>query len=175
MRAGGSAGNSIWIADADGQHAREILKAAGGLHTHWLRFSADGRWVAFCAGARDGEAREIIVVPYAPDRKLRDDEWISISDDQKTDREPFWSPDGRRLFFLSDRDGFRCIWFRPVDPQTGRPTGPAVPYAHFHHRGELLAGPMPSPESIGFTVTNKDLVFTVARSTGNLWQQLPKR
>jgi Tol biopolymer transport system component len=135
------------------------------------RFSPDGRWVAFCAGARDGDAREIIVVPNAPDRKLRDDEWISISEDETTDREPFWSPDGKRLFFISDRDGFRCIWFRPIDPQTGRPSGPAVAYAHFHHSGELLAGPKASTGSIGFTATNKDLVFTVARSTGNLWQQ----
>jgi Tol biopolymer transport system component len=139
------------------------------------RFSPDGRWVAFCAGARDGDAREIIVVPNAPDRKLRNDEWISISEDETTDREPFWAPDGKRLFFISDRDGFRCIWFRPIDPQTGRPSGPAVAYAHFHHSGELLAGPKSSTGSIGFTVTNKDLVFTVARSTGNLWQQRPAR
>ncbi len=134
------------------------------------RFSPNGRWVAFCAGARDGNAREIVVVPNAPDRKLRDDEWISISEGQTSDREPYWSPDGRRLFFISDRDGFRCIWARDVDPDTGRPSGPAVPIAHFHHASELLRGPMPSPVGgIGLTATANALVFTVARSTGSLW------
>jgi Tol biopolymer transport system component len=139
------------------------------------RFSPDGRWVAFCAGALDGNTREIIVVPNAPDRNLRDDEWISMSEGQTTDREPFWSSDGRRLFFISERDGFRCIWARPFDPQTGRPTAPAVEIAHFPHTGELLAGPMASTGSIGLTATKKDLVFTVARSTGNLWRQRATR
>jgi hypothetical protein len=139
------------------------------------RFSPDGHWVAFCARAHDSDAREILVVPNAPERKLRADEWVSISEGQTTEREPFWSPDGRRLFFLSDRDGFRCIWVRDMDPATGRPLGPALAIAHFHNAGELLGGPMASPGSIGLTATYKDLVFTVARSTGNLWQLLPAR
>ena len=139
------------------------------------RFSPDGRWVAFCARSRNGDTREIIVVPNAPERKLRDDEWISISEGETTDREPYWSPDGRRLFFMSDRDGFRCIWYRDMDPETGRPSGPAHSIAHFHNAGELLAGPRGSTGSIGFTATKKDLVFTVARSTGNLWLQRPTR
>jgi Tol biopolymer transport system component len=139
------------------------------------RFSPDGHWVAFCARAHDSDAREILVVPNAPERKLRADEWVSISEGQTTEREPFWSPDGRRLFFLSDRDGFRCIWVRDMDPATGRPLGPAMAIAHFHNAGELLGGPMASPGSIGLTATYKDLVFTVARSTGNLWQLLPAR
>lgn len=139
------------------------------------RFSPNGRWVAFCAGARDGNAREILVVPNAPGRRLRDDEWVSMSEGQTSDREPAWSPDGRRLFFISDRDGFRCIWARDFDPETGRAIGTAVPIAHFHHTGELLRGPMPAPSSIGLTATADALLFTVARSTGNLWWQRPGR
>jgi hypothetical protein len=130
--------------------------------------------VAFCARAQNG-AREIIVVPNAPDRKLRADEWVSISEGQTTDCEPYWSPDGLRLFFISDRDGFHCIWYRNMDPETGQPTAPAIALAHFHNTGEQLAGPRGSFGSIGFTATNKDLVFTVARSTGNIWQQRPAR
>jgi len=135
------------------------------------RFSPNGRWVAFCAFAPDGNAREIVIVPNAPERQLRDDEWISISDGQTSEREPVWSADGRRLFFISDRDGFRCIWVRDIDPETGRPSGPAVAVAHFHHTRELLRGPLASPGSIGFTATAKALVFTVARTIGDIWWQ----
>jgi Tol biopolymer transport system component len=135
------------------------------------RFSPDKRWVAFCAGARDSGAREILVVPNAPGRTLSDDEWVSISEGQTSDREPYWAPNGRRLFFISDRDGFRCIWARDVDPQTGRPTAPAVPIAHFHHARELLRSPWPSSSSIGLTATPDSLIFTVAQSAGNLWWQ----
>jgi len=135
------------------------------------RFSPDRRWVAFSAGARDSGAREIVVVPNAPGRKLAGDEWVSISEGEISDREPYWAPDGRRLFFISDRDGFRCIWGRDIDPHTGRPAGPAVPIAHFHHARELLGSPVPTPGAIGLTATADALVFTVAESTGNLWRQ----
>jgi len=134
-------------------------------------FSPNGHWVAFCASAPDGNGREIFIVPNAPDRQLRDDEWISISDGETSDRQPAWSTDGRRLFFISDRDGFRCIWARDIDQETGRPSGPAVAIAHFHHARELLRGPMASPGSIGLTATTKALIFTVARSIGDIWWQ----
>jgi Tol biopolymer transport system component len=135
------------------------------------RFSPDKRWVAFCAVTRDSGAREIVIVPNAPHRTLREDEWISISEGQTSDREPYWSPDGRRLFFISDRDGFRCIWARDVDPQTGKPAGSPVSIAHFHHARELLRSPRPASGSIGLTATADTLVFTVEQSTGNLWWQ----
>jgi Tol biopolymer transport system component/predicted Ser/Thr protein kinase len=35
---------------------------------------------------------------------------------------PIWSPDGRQLFFLSDRGGIQDIWWVPVDAR-GKPTG----------------------------------------------------
>ena len=111
------------------------------------------------------------IVPNAPDRALAPDEWISITDGQTTDREPVWSPDGKRLFFMSDRDGFLCIWARDVDPRTGRPLAPAVGIAHFHHARELLRGPVASPGAIGLTATADSLIFTVAESIGNLWSQ----
>jgi Tol biopolymer transport system component len=135
------------------------------------RFSPNGKWVAFCAGARDGETREIVIVPNAPGRTLRDDEWIPISDADSEDRGPTWSADGRRLFFISNRDGFRCIWARDVDPETGRPMRDAVPIAHFHHTSELLGSPMAGAGGIGLTATANSLIFTVERSAGNLWWQ----
>src|SRR5262249_8449899 len=139
------------------------------------RFSPNEHWVALCAGAPDGDAREILIVPNAPDRKLRDDEWISFREEETSDRAPYWSPDGRRLFFISDRDGFRCIWVRDIDPETGHPVGPARSIAHFHSSRELLRGPTASLESIGLSATAKALVFTVARSIGNLWWQRAPR
>jgi eukaryotic-like serine/threonine-protein kinase len=133
------------------------------------RFSPDGQWVAMCLTARDSTTREIVVVPNAPDRRLRVNEWISMSDGGTSDREPAWSSDGRRLFFISDRDGFRCIWERDFDPDTGRALGTARPVAHFHYPRELLQGPRASTASIGLTATGNALIFTVARSVGNLW------
>jgi eukaryotic-like serine/threonine-protein kinase len=42
IRAGGSAGDGLWVADADGTNAREIAPAHGGLHIHWPAWARDG-------------------------------------------------------------------------------------------------------------------------------------
>jgi eukaryotic-like serine/threonine-protein kinase len=42
IRAGSSAGDALWIADADGTSRREIITAAAGLHIHWPAWSGDG-------------------------------------------------------------------------------------------------------------------------------------
>jgi len=35
IKAGGSAGDALWIANADGTSQKELIKARGGLHLHW--------------------------------------------------------------------------------------------------------------------------------------------
>ena len=42
IRAGASAGDALWVADADGTNRREIIKAGGGIHIHWPTWSAHG-------------------------------------------------------------------------------------------------------------------------------------
>ena len=40
--AGGSAGDALYAADADGTNVRELVKAQGGRHIHWPAWSRDG-------------------------------------------------------------------------------------------------------------------------------------
>jgi serine/threonine protein kinase len=42
IRAGATAGDEIWVADADGTNRREIVPASGGTHMHWPSWAHDG-------------------------------------------------------------------------------------------------------------------------------------
>jgi Tol biopolymer transport system component len=42
IRAGASAGDALWVADADGDNRREIIPADAGIHIHWPVWSSDG-------------------------------------------------------------------------------------------------------------------------------------
>jgi serine/threonine protein kinase len=42
IRPGGTAGDAIWVADGDGTNRRELVKASGGAHMHWVSWSPDG-------------------------------------------------------------------------------------------------------------------------------------
>jgi serine/threonine protein kinase/Tol biopolymer transport system component len=134
-------------------------------------FSPDGKWVAYCKAERGQLARRVVVVPNAPGRGIHPDEWIMISDGSDSDRLPVWSPDGRQIYYLSDRDGFRCIWARTVDPATAHPIGPSFAVAHFHHAGRTMRGLKAAAGNVGLSAASGFLVFTMAEMTGNIWME----
>ncbi len=79
------------------------------------RFSPDGKWVAFHSVDRSSKTRIWIVrvdgaLPVPPS------EWISVTSGNAIERDPAWAPGGGLLYYLSEADGFRCIWARPLDP-----------------------------------------------------------
>jgi eukaryotic-like serine/threonine-protein kinase len=63
--AGGSAGDSLWVADADGGNPREIAQRRGGIHKHWPAWSGDGRYIYFnnSISTTNVEPAEIYRVP----------------------------------------------------------------------------------------------------------------
>jgi dipeptidyl aminopeptidase/acylaminoacyl peptidase len=70
--------------------------------------SPDGKWIAYQSTEVDTSAWtrnvDIWVVPAAGGPPRR------ITDDPSSDSRPRWSPDGRRLAFLSTRDGGSQVW-----------------------------------------------------------------
>ena len=48
---------------------------------------------------------------------------VKVTDDGALDWSMVWAPDGRHLYFASDRGGTMNLWRIPVDERTGRATG----------------------------------------------------
>jgi eukaryotic-like serine/threonine-protein kinase len=111
------------------QARKQILKHAKyGLSRG--RFSPDDRWISFHSITPG--ARRIFIAPFHGARLIPENEWIPITSGEAMDRYACWSPDGHLLYFLSARDGFRCVWAQRLDPATKHPSGPAFPVRHFH-------------------------------------------
>jgi hypothetical protein len=72
------------------------------------------------------------------------------------------------IYFLSDRDGFRCIWALRPDPQTKRATGPPVPVLHFHTSRRALSN-IVNTAFVGLTVTKDRMIYLPGEITGNIW------
>ncbi|MGQ9472416.1 MAG: S9 family peptidase [Candidatus Aminicenantales bacterium] len=71
-------------------------------------FSPDGRWVAYVLTVKDKEKNsrnaDLWMVPTEGGTPIR------LTYHEKNDTRPRWSPDGRSLAFLSNRDGKNQIW-----------------------------------------------------------------
>jgi Tol biopolymer transport system component/DNA-binding winged helix-turn-helix (wHTH) protein len=103
------------------------VATTGGSRLTWLtgdeqmslyqqRYSPNQRWISFIAVPRsDRSASTIYVMPS------RGGPWRPLTDGQAYDDKPRWSPDGRTLYFISNKDGRFEVWARRFDPDTGQP------------------------------------------------------
>ena len=85
------------------------------------------------------------------------------------DREVKSSPDSGVLYFLSERDGFRCIWAERLDPknQAVRPASRSRFIISTIRNSPLTS--LGSPGKVGLSVTSDGLLFSLAETTGNIW------
>jgi serine/threonine protein kinase len=141
--------------------ARQVLLGA--------RWSPDGKWIAFHETSRDTGDVRIFVAPAGaePAPPAR---WIAITGDVPG-RSPAWSPGGRALYFLSDRDGFRCLYAQLLDPRTKQPAGPPTVVQHLHEGGRSLKFLGNLDNAIGLSVGRGMAVLTLGELTGNIWQR----
>jgi Tol biopolymer transport system component/DNA-binding winged helix-turn-helix (wHTH) protein len=128
--------------------------------------SPDGQWLTFGAGSGPSDSRVFIV-------KLQNGivdsgfGWIPVSDEHGWSDKPVWSPDGNTLYFMSNRDGFNCIWAQPLRPATKEPVGEPIAVYHFH-RSRF------SPGNVGLSHLEMDiardkLVISLGELNGNIW------
>lgn len=154
-----------------GRPPRPLLQWAGAhpYDEYAGRLSPDGRWVAFSGAISESGPRRLWIAPVRAQGRVGYNELIALTDGEFVEMEPYWSTDGRRIYFVSDRDGYNCIWARQVDPLTARPRGPAFNIADFHHARRVLQGATIYSGDIGLSASKDSLVFALADYTSNVW------
>jgi hypothetical protein len=138
---------------------------------------APGRdpWVVFFA-ENTPRTRQIFAVP-ASSRNVSPppDKWIPITDGTSWDSSPVWSPDGNTIYFVSQRDGHRCIYAQAVDPQTRRPLGAPHAVRHFHSYAQSLASVNLARASENLRVASDGIYLIPDDLSANIWSLQLKR
>jgi Tol biopolymer transport system component len=111
--------------------------------------------------------RQVFIVPYTG-QWSPPESWISVTDGSALDREPKWSTDGNRIYFLSDRDGFRCIWARNLDAKTKQPLESIYPVVHLHD-SHLSLLHIPNTGNVSICPVGDKLIFAMGELSGNIW------
>jgi Tol biopolymer transport system component len=132
------------------------------------RFSPDGKWLAFHSRTKKTTA-QVFIVPVDGALPVPRQRWVVVTDGGSEEMEPAWSPNGDLLYFLSDRDGFRCIWAQRLNSATKQPAGDAFAVRHFHRARRSLRRMTGTTGLIGLSVAPDRMVFSFGELTGNIW------
>ena len=113
---------SLWIVNVSAGSVR-LLTKRDSAQPSW---SPHGDRIAFWAAGNNGQRDIWTIAPHDahPDQTI-----VRVTNDPALDWNPIWSPDGKSLYFGSDRDGTLNLWRIPVDEKSGKATGVPVPIA----------------------------------------------
>jgi TolB protein len=140
--------------------AARYLGAAAELHS--CDWSPDGRWIA-CARGNDHAVRPgrrafgnlapsaILLFPSAGG------EPVPLLEQRELNQSPIWSPDGRQLLFVSNRDGPRDVYALTIG-SSGRPRGEPI---------RLTTGL--GALSISLSADGARLAYAVYTARSNIW------
>jgi WD40 repeat protein len=127
------------------------------------RFSPDGR--ALVLNCRASESIGVLQMARLVDGKpVPPDKWIALTDGTSSAHFPEWTRDGRSVMFISNRDGFYCLWHQRLNRKLS-PEGRATPVTHFH-TASLNLGRRP----LAFTVTETSAIVSLEAARTNLWR-----
>jgi eukaryotic-like serine/threonine-protein kinase len=135
------------------------------------QFSQDGKWVAFHAIGNEPVTARVWISPVRTDGPVSQNEWIAVTDGESVERDPAWAPGGGLLYYLSERDGFRCVWGRKLNAATKQIAGEPFPVAHFHSARRSLARVGNQGYLTGLSVGAGRMVLSIGELTGNIWLQ----
>lgn len=139
---------SLYIIDAKTGERNKLETGGDAIMPNW---SPSGHRIAFWR-VTDGRLGEIATVAATGG------EPVVVAEDAASDWNPVWSPDGKFLYFASDRKGSMNFWRVPLDEKTGRQTG----------EPELVSTPSKYCRHITISRDGKSLAYVRYESQSNL-------
>jgi serine/threonine protein kinase len=127
MPQNGEGKSELWIADVD-TGVSHRLNPGDAVQPSW---SPHNHRIAYMGRFANPSQMDIWTIPVGGGKPT------AVTSDAATDWCPVWSPDGRYLYFSSDRGGSMNLWRVPIDEVSGKPAGPpeaiTTPATFFAH------------------------------------------
>ena len=133
--------SDIWIVNAATGEKRQLTGEAIG-DAAQPQWSPTGARLAYWSKRKGGQ-RDLWTIPAAGGTP------VPVTDDAAFDWNPVWSPDGKQLYFASDRGGQMNLWRVAIEEKTGIVTGPP----------ESLTTPSPYAQHLSFSRDGRRAVY----------------
>jgi len=147
---GRSSISSLWTVDVKTGETKQILSGDAVQPV----FSPHGIRIAFWSLKGQGGQRDIFTIPAeggAP---------VEVTNDAAVDWNPVWSPDGKFLYFVSNRGGSMNLWRIPIDEASGKILGEPQP----------ITAPARDIAHIRIARDGRKIVYTSQEGSSNIYK-----
>ncbi|HEY6801960.1 MAG TPA: winged helix-turn-helix domain-containing protein [Pyrinomonadaceae bacterium] len=125
------------------------------------RFSPDGRWISFNAfNATDPSVSTVYVISSSGG------EWIKLTEGRYWDDKPRWSPDGKAIYFVSNRTGFFNVWKVRFDPASGKALDQPKRVTDFESTTQMI---IPNIVQLEMALTSDRIILPMMETFGSIW------
>ena len=125
------------------------------------RFSPDGRWISFNAfNATDPSVSTVYAISASGG------EWIKLTEGRYWDDKPRWSPDGKAIYFVSNRTGFFNVWRVRFDPASGKPLDQPTRVTDFESTTQMI---IPNIIQLEMALTSDRIILPMMETSGSIW------
>jgi Tol biopolymer transport system component len=132
-----------------------------------VRVSPDAAWVAFHVEIAPGRRQIYLASNSGP---VAVEEWRPVTPGLDLDFNPAWTADGKRILFLSNRDGHLCLWAQPVDLSRGEPVEDSFAVEHLHAAGRSIRLRAGVPyRTLGPVARRNQVYLSVEQWRSNIW------
>jgi eukaryotic-like serine/threonine-protein kinase len=162
-----NAGRLTWI-DVGNGSTRDLIVSPDQSVTRPFP-SPDGRMLAFRKTAAGMDA--IMIAPLTTAQPAPKTAWIEIVAPETDARPAGWSPDGTLLYFVSGRDGTRCLYAQRLNLTNGTPVGDPFVVRHFHGGRNAFRGGLGNVLSTGPTnaISGGFFFYDLSAVSANIW------
>jgi eukaryotic-like serine/threonine-protein kinase len=134
----------LWVVPSSGLgEISQLTKQGDAVQPRW---SPHGKRIAFW-GLRNGSGQRDIWTIAADSKD--EPAPVAVTNDPAMDWDPVWSPDGRSLYFASERGGSMNLWRVAIDEASGRTRGEPAP----------VTTPSPTSGSISLSRDGRQMMY----------------
>jgi Tol biopolymer transport system component len=127
-------------------------------HLYQATFSPNQKSIAFIATSPGLSAIYVVSADGG--------QWTAVSEGTFWDDKPRWSPDGKTLYFVSNRSGFLNVWGRRFDPKTGKPSGDPFRVTNLENPSERVSSAVNTME---LAIAPNRMVLPIVEASGSVW------
>ncbi len=133
-------------------------------HIWQPQLSPDGSWLAFVPRTAGDQRPVHVAVARMESTPIA--EWTRVVPTLSNTDKPRWAPDGRTLYFLTNRGGFYNLAGVRFDPDRGIAVGRPFDVTHFNSPSLTIPPFMPRVE---IAIAAHRVVLPMMSSTGSIW------